>query len=119
MKSSWVVFRGYRQHAAPEKILLSQPEQLERIENSYKPIASAYNKYSFHEETEMPIIDELRAWSYEYFKLLKIYETITRLPTQSDKNQKDFDIQGKIVHAEQLDDISRNLEIKDLSGLCF
>lgn len=51
------------------------------IENSYKPIASAYNKYGFHEETEIPIIDELRAWSYEYFKLLKIYETTTRIPT--------------------------------------
>jgi len=56
-----------------------------KIENSYKPISSSYTKYAFHEETEIPIIDELRAWSYEYFKMFKIYETITRVP-DLDKN---------------------------------
>lgn len=65
------------------------------------PIASSYQRYAFHEETEIGIIDELRAWSYEYFKSLKIYDTVTRIPqmVQDQTQYRDFDIQGKIVEA--------------------
>jgi hypothetical protein len=99
MKSSWAIFRGYRQHSAPDLINLDQVEEIERIENCYKPIASSYQKYAFHEETEIPIIDDLRQWSYQYFKTFKIYETITRVP-QTLKANSDFDVQGKILKAE-------------------
>lgn len=99
-------------------INLAQTEEVEKIENSYKPIASSYQKYAFHDETEIPIIDDLRNWSYEYFKMLKIYETLTRVPEMT-ASYKDFDVQGKIVHAEQLDDISRVLTVRDISGQTF
>jgi hypothetical protein len=42
MKSSWCIFKGYRQHAAPEIINMAKTEEVEKIENSYKPIASSY-----------------------------------------------------------------------------
>lgn len=76
--------------------MLSEPEKLEPITNSYKPVASSYQRFAFHEAKECAIIDNLRAWSYEYFKMFKIYETTTRIP--SDK--RDFDVQGKIIKAD-------------------
>lgn len=91
-KSSWTIFRGYRQGAAPNQIYLDKPEPIEKFETSYAPLAGSYFKYAFHEETEIPIIDNLRAWSHEYFKMFKIYETVTRVPTLDSQIAKDFDI---------------------------
>jgi hypothetical protein len=85
MKSSWTLFKGYRSNSAPDKIILAQPEDPEQFVNSYKPIACSSSRYAFHEETEIPIIEELRRWSYDYFKKFRIYETITRVPS-IDKN---------------------------------
>jgi hypothetical protein len=62
-KSNWVVFDGYKQPSCPDMIQMSQVTASKKEECSYEPKATSYFKYSFHEDTEIPIIDSLRAWS--------------------------------------------------------
>ena len=48
-------------------------------EDPYAPIACSTPKYSFH-ESEMEIIDRLRAWSKEYFEKNLIYDHEVSIP---------------------------------------
>jgi len=62
-------------------ISVSQLTASKKEESTYEPKTSSYFKYSFHEDTEIPIIDSLRAWSAQYFEKLRIYDSIVRIPT--------------------------------------
>jgi hypothetical protein len=68
-RSSWVVFRGYPHLVKNETInlALGDEEPENKYEFSYKPVASSNYKYSFFPDTEIPIIEALRAWSHDYF----------------------------------------------------
>ena len=58
--------------------LSGQPKSEEDL---YQPIACSNPKYSFH-DSEMQIIDRLRAWSKEYFEKNLIFDHEVSIPTQ-------------------------------------
>lgn len=46
----------------------------------YKPMMSSSESYGFHTSEELKI-DQLRQWSYEYFKTVSMFDTYTKLPS--------------------------------------
>lgn len=98
-------------------------------ENSYVPIANSNDKYSFHDDSEIAIIDALRDWSREHFSKFLIYPFETHLPegefgfddceTKTVRSSKDFDILGKVTRIKRIDDTFATVWLKDLQGTLF
>ena len=88
-------------------------------DDPYRPIASSSQKYSFH-ESECKIVDNLRAWSKEYFERFLVFETETRIPPPLSKREevnpkfRDFDVQARVLSMEKLDDVYSEVILKDL-----
>ena len=62
------------------------------------------DKYSYHED-EDKALDELRAWSKNYFNQVFVYEPETIVPIQKKIDSqgniyfRNFDIHGKIINS--------------------
>jgi hypothetical protein len=96
----------------------SQVTGQKKEECNYDPKASSFFKYSFHDDTDIPIIDGLRAWSAKYFEKYKIYDSIVRIPT-SEQTHKDFDVHAKVIKVEHMDDLYCQMKLKSICGSNF
>jgi hypothetical protein len=79
-KSQWTVFRGHQEIDHGETATADRnpsytttQQQALLTEVDYKPISISQYKYSWHAESEEPIVQSLRDWFRAYFKQWKAY----------------------------------------------